>query len=150
MKKIISAIMIAVLLLVAISTTSCSSGAPELEDIRDRFIYLIEASKDFNVIFFGKGLPIYERESLIAEKKGIYYDDTMTNYNRVMENAGYVTVSDIKKSAEKIYSTEYLKGLYETSFEGVMTGNTSAYIRFYETTDWIFQNVYASDFELSE
>lgn len=149
-KRIISLVLVAVMLLLATCTTSCSTGAPELDDVRDRIVYLIESSKEVNVIFFGKGLPIYEKESLLAEKKGIYYNDEYVTYNRVMENTDYITAKEIKERAEKVYSTEYLKGLYETSFQGVMTGSTSAYIRFFESTDWIYQNIDATDYDLSE
>ena len=149
-KRILSLIMVIALLLIATCTTSCSTGAPELDDVRDRLVYLIESSKEINVIFFGKGLPVYEKDDLLATKKGIYYNDELVTYKRVMENTGYISEKEIKERAEKVYSTEYLAGLYETSFQGVMTGSTSAYIRFYESTDWIFQNVDATDYDFSE
>lgn len=149
-KRILSLIMVIALLLIATCTTSCSTGAPELDDVRDRLVYLIESSKEINVIFFGKGLPVYEKDDLLVIKKGIYYNDELVTYKRVMENTVYISEKEIKERAEKVYSTEYLEGLYETSFRGVMTGSTSAYIRFYESTDWIFQNVDTTDYGFSE
>ena len=127
-----------------------SGKAPELEDVKERFIYLIEGSKEINTLYFGSGLPVYVRETLLSNKKGVYYDDTYTTYERVMENSRYLTVDEIKERSEEIYSTEYLAAMYETAFEGVMTGSSSAYLRFYETQDWLYQNLYATDFELSE
>ena len=149
-KAILSFILLIAILASALCMASCSGNAPELEDVRERFIYLIEGSKEINRLYFGSGLAVYERESILSEKKGVYYNDTLTNYNRVMEISSFLTVSEIKERSEKIYSTEYLSAMYETAFQGVMTGSTSAYIRFFESEDWLFQNIYATDFELAE
>ncbi len=149
-KAIVSLILITVLIVSALSAVSCSGKAPKLDDVKERFIYLIENSKEINTLYFGSGLPVYERDTLLSNKKGVYYDDKYTTYERVMENSRYLTVNEIKERSERIYSTEYLKAMYETAFEGVMTGSSSAYIRFYESENWLYQNLYATDFELSE
>ena len=149
-KAVLSIILAIVLIITALCTVSCSGKAPKLEDVKERFIYLIENSKEINTLYFGSGLPVYERDTLLSNKKGVYYDDKYTTYERVMENSRYLTVNEIKERSEKIYSTEYLKAMYETAFEGVMTGSSSAYIRFYESENWLYQNLYATDFELSE
>ena len=149
-KAVLSIILAIVLIITALCTVSCSGKAPKLDDVKERFIYLIEGSKEINTLYFGSGLPVYQRDTLLSDKKGVYYDDEYTTYERVMENSRYLTVNEIKERSEKIYSTEYLKAMYETAFEGVMTGNASAYIRFYESQDWLYQNLYATDFELSE
>ena len=150
MKKAISLLLAIIVLFSALSLISCSGNAPELESVKERFIYLIESSKELNVIYFGKGLPVYEREGVLATELGVYYNDELTSYNRVMEGSKYLTIDEIKARSNEIYSTEYLNDLYETAFDGVMTGSSSAYLRFYETSDWIYQNLYATDFELSE
>ena len=149
-KAVLSIILAIVLIITALCTVSCSGKAPKLEDVKERFIYLIENSKEINTLYFGSGLPVYERDTLLSNKKGVYYDDKYTTYERVMENSRYLTVNEIKERSERIYSTEYLKAMYETAFEGVMTGSSSAYIRFYESENWLYQNLYATDFELSE
>ncbi len=149
-KRIISLVLVIIVLIMSVSLMSCSGSGPKLEDVKERFIYLIENSKELNTIYFGKGLPIYEREGILAEQKGVYYNDTLTSYDRVMENSRYLSIDEIKERSEKIYSTEYLTALYETAFDGVMTGSSSAYLRFFESADWIFQNTYATDFDLSE
>lgn len=151
MKKRAISFFVALMLLVsAVMLSSCSSDAPELERVKDRFIYLIEESKEFNVIFFGKGLPVYKRDSTLAEEKGVYYVDEYTSYDEIMKNAGYISIDQIKMAAEKIYSENYLSSLYESAFDGVMVGSGSAYLRFYETDSNFYQNSYATDFELSE
>ena len=150
MKRIIVICLIIITLLSTTSLISCSRRAPELEDVRERFIYLIENSKKVNMIFFGSGLPVYDREGVIATEKGIYYNDELPAYNRVMEMSSYLTVEEMKQLSNEIYSTEYMAALYETAFEGVMTGSTSAYLRFLETSNWIYQNRYATDYKLSD
>ena len=150
MKRIIVICLIIITLLSTTSLISCSRRAPELEDVRERFIYLIENSKKVNMIFFGSGLPVYDREGVIATEKGIYYNDELPAYNRVMEMSSYLTVEEMKQLSNEIYSTEYMVALYETAFEGVMTGSTSAYLRFLETSNWIYQNRYATDYKLSD
>ena len=149
-KRIILICISAVLLLSLITLVSCSGNSPELDDVKDRFIYLIEGSKELNTIYFGKGLPVYDREGLLEEQMGVYYNDTLTSYDRVMENSKYLTVDEIKERSSQIYSTEYLNSLYETAFDGVMTGSSSAYLRFYEVSDWLYQNSYATDFGIEE
>lgn len=149
-KRIISLFLTVLVLFGTVSLFSCSGNAPALEDVKERFIYLIESSKELNTIYFGKGLPIYERESTLADQKGVYYYDDLTTYNRVMESSPYLSIDEIKERSSEIYSSQYLSALYETAFEGVMTGSSSAYFRFYEVSDWLYQNIYATDFELSE
>lgn len=149
-KLLAAATLICIILTVVLSAASCSQSAPPLEEVKDRIVYLIEGSKEINTLFFGKGLPVYERESLISETLGVYYDDQYAAYNRVLETSGYVSADDMKRAAERIYSTEYLAAIYETAFDGFMTGNSSAYLRFYETSEWLFQNRTASDFNLTE
>lgn len=149
-KAIISAMLVIAVILTAMCTVSCSGKAPELEDVKERFIYLIENSKEINTVYFGSGLPVYERDNLLSDKKGVYYNDTYTSHERVMELSRFLTVNEIKERSEEIYSTEYLEAMYETAFQGVMTGSSSAYMRFYESEDWLYQNLYATDFKLSE
>ncbi len=60
MKKLIALLLCAVML--ALSLTSCGKP-PEFSDIEGRLRELIEASYEINEIFFGEGLPVYERVS---------------------------------------------------------------------------------------
>ena len=149
-KRIINIILALAIVLSAVAMASCSATAPDIEDLRDRFIYLIEGSKELNVIYFGKGLPTYKREDTLSGELGIYYNDELVTYDKVMECSKYISIDEIKKRSEEIYSTEYLSALYETAFDGFVTGGSSAYLRFYESADWIYQNTYATDFALEE
>lgn len=151
MKKMLAGFLTAFMILtVVLSAASCSQSAPPLDEVKDRMIYLIEGSKEINALFFGKGIPVYDRESLLVAELGVYYDDKYTAYNRALESGRYLSVDHMKEEAEKIYSKEYLAAIYETAFDGFMTGNSSAYLRFLETNEWLFQNRDAVDFKLSE
>ncbi len=149
-KRIIAAILTFVIISAALCTSACSGKAPELESVKDRFVYLIENSKGVNSLFFGRGLPIYDREGILAQELGIYYDDDMPSYNKIMENTRYISVEQMKLAAEKVYSKEYLESIYETAFEGYLTGASSAYIRFYEDMNGLYQSRYATDFKLAD
>lgn len=149
MKKSIISIAF-VLIIVVLGMSSCSGSAPEIDEVRDRIVYLIEGSKEINILFFGSGLPIYERNGVIETELGVYYEDEYTAYNKVMENSRFKSIDDMKKAAEKVYSENYLDAIYETAFEGYMTGSSSAYMRFLETSDWMYQSISATDFDLSE
>ena len=151
MKKMLATVTVAIIIIAAtLSMASCSQSAPPLDEVKDRMIYLIEGSKEINALFFGKGIPVYDRESLLTSELGVYYDDQYTAYNRALESGRYLSVDHMKEEAEKIYSEEYLKAIYETAFDGFMTGSSSAYLRFLETNEWFFQNRDAVDFGLSE
>lgn len=151
--KIIKLFIIANLLLsVLITTVSCQveGNPPELDEVKDRFVYLIEQSKEFNTLFFGAGLPDYERESLLAERKMIYGFGSPLGYDYVMENASFHSSSEIRASAERIFSEKYLSSVFETVFDGVMIDNDRAYLRFFEDDKGFYQNSSALDYKLSE
>ena len=146
------ALCVALALIIGVSCvlcmTSCSS-LPEIDSVRERFIYLIEQSKQLNVIFFGVGLPVYDRDDELTELRGIYYDDKLPSYNTVTYNSPYFTKESIKKKAETIFSEKYLSLLYESAFEGLINSG-STYLRFYEYEGKIYQDVNAKNFGLSE
>lgn len=52
---------------------SCGTKPPELETVRDEFISLIAASFEINDIFFGEGLPVYDRNTTTGA--GIYDEE---------------------------------------------------------------------------
>ncbi len=75
MKKII----FATLLLPILTLLSCSSP-PELEEIYDSAVNLIEASHEINEIFFGKGLPTYPRIVALTDQTLSYSEEYDTYY----------------------------------------------------------------------
>lgn len=145
---------IALILFISIFTlsfTSCSKEEPpSLDDVKERFIYLIEESKELNILFFGAGLPVYKRDDVISDKRQIYFKDDVYGYDLITEHSEYKSTEQIKEAAKKVFSSEYLSALYESAFEGVMVGEDSAYIRFYDNGSSLYQNTYATDFNVNE
>jgi hypothetical protein len=134
------------------SASSCMSdgGSVNIDDVKERFVYLIEESKELNVVFFGKGLPVYRRDSSISDKKMVYFIDELPGYDRVEENSAFFSIDEIKNAAELVFSKGYLSELYETAFDGIVLGDGGAYIRFYDNGEWFYQNANATEFNLSE
>ncbi len=130
------------------SLTSCSA-LPELDTVKDRFIYLIEESKQLNTIFFGVGLPVYDREGALSLRRGIYYEDELPSYNTLTNFAPYYNIDGIKQKAESVFSAEYLELIYEGAFKGVLSAGHN-YLRFYEFEGKLYQSQSATNFNLSE
>lgn len=151
-KRLISGIFAVIFALLSVlSLASCSkSTAPELDDVKGRLVYLIEESKELNVIFFGIGLPVYRRDTAISNRKTVYTNESLGGYDRLSENSQYITIDAMKSEAEKIYSKEYIAALYEGAFDGVLTGNTGAYLRFYDDGKYLYQNSTLYDFTVNE
>lgn len=148
-KRIICvSIAIIICLSTVISMTSCGQ-LPDIEPLMNRFIYLIEESKEINAIFFGVGLPVFKRGGALEERLGIYYSDNLPAYNTITYNSPYFTENQIKEKAEGLFSKQYLDRIYEGAFDGIINSG-STYMRFYELEGKIYQSVAATDFELSE
>ncbi len=123
---------IAVLCLVLFSAAlpSCSSP-PEFATVRDEFIALIEASVEINDIFFGEGLPVYDREECTwsddilkfhDESQTYYYilkDDTYGTVIKYIENGTkknvYLRKTDKKEDGAPVYEAN---GFYYYAIEG--------------------------------
>lgn len=130
----------------SVSLASCGTkNAPEMDEVYDRFVYLIEESAEINEILFGAGLPVYERDGLLTEKRQIYFGVSQGVYDLTMEQSEYYDTNGIKAEAEKIYSSKYLKALYETAFDGVLISEGS-YLRFYEENNKLYQAREADSF----
>ena len=186
--KIISFILS--ILTLASALAACGGKMPELDEVRDRVIYLIDASHEINEIFFGEGLPTYPRVDSIAdipytysqeyEAYYLYFEDStvgrICKYNKkdstedryalvvpknevtpelgepifsideadyfnidyvepkveyvyteqddkyyevVRSDSKYLAVYEIKEAAEKVYTKEYLEGIYQAAFDGI-------------------------------
>ena len=125
-KKICMLVALALaLLLVGCSGCSACSKAPELDEVYDRVVELIEASKEINTVFYGVGLPVYEIDSDYASYHQLYGDDDDDKsgiaYETVTEYAKFRSEGEIKDAAEKVYSADCLATLYSTAFDGYAT-----------------------------
>ncbi len=71
---------------------------------------LVPKSHEINRILFGEGLPVGED----SEKD----NTTAVEYTVIKDGGGYTSIAEIKEAAEKVYSKQYLKGVYVGAFEG--------------------------------
>ena len=146
--RILASVICAMLLCSVLCLTSCSKK-PKIDDVYDRFVQLIEESKELNVLFFGAGVPVYEKDSLISDRREVYFAYTKSNFDIVMENSKYDSIEMIKKKAESVYSTNYLSAIYETAFDGVLYDGGS-FLRFYSEGDKFYQNSGINIYELED
>lgn len=121
--------------------SSCAAEPPLLEDVKAEFTALIEASAEINEFLFGEGLPVYDRED---EKNAELYANLGLQYSKyeyVSAESKYITIEDMKKVAEKVYTAEYLSSVYMMAFDGYadeISGVTVA--RYLESEGWLFQS----------
>ena len=120
--KIICILLASVILLGSVCVFAyCSlNKAPELDEVKGGFICLIENSKQVNEIFFGVGLPVYERDGDLDEQNMIYIGEANRGYDRVMELSPYATIEEMKAAAQRVYSSAYCEQLFQTCFDGVL------------------------------
>ncbi|MBO5196824.1 MAG: hypothetical protein J6C03_07005 [Clostridia bacterium] len=116
-KKII---LIFLSVLMMFSLVSCSSHSDE--EIIEAAKELIEKSYVINEIYYGKGLPITDEDSL----------GFSSNYAIVDPSCGFATVEDIKKATAEVYASDYCEHLYVLAFEGLSTEDRESvsYARF--------------------
>lgn len=132
----------------ALCFASCGKK-PKIDEVYDRFAYLIKESEELNTLFFGAGVPVYKKDSVISDMRGIYFGYTKSTYDVVMDNSKYSSIAELKAVAEKIYSTNYLEAIYETAFDGVLYDGGS-YLRFYSEGDSLYQNEGINIYELEK
>lgn len=139
MKKIIVALLALVIL--TVSLVSCSGKPPALDEVKDGLVALIEASYEINDIFFGEGLATYERGGEFDKEHHLYNenDTEYAYYEYVTEDSEYIFTEQIKWAAQKVYTTDYLKGVYTMAFDGYADENTGevATARYLDANGWL-------------
>jgi len=125
MKRIIC---FALMLASIVSLSACASIPPNLDEYKDEFVSLVEASYEINEILFGEGLPTYERGGEYDKEYGLYSasDSEFAYYEYVTQDSSYYFTDQIKWNAEKVYTKEYLTGVYTMAFDGYADENTGA------------------------
>ena len=146
MKKFSSVLLAFALLFTAVTAfTACGGRAPKIEEIYDRIVSLIEASYEINDLFYGKGLPYYDRELPIY--RDLYSDYTTLgyteNYHIVRSDAKYRSIDSMKMAAEEVYTRELLDLVYRSAFEGVVVndavaGVASSDAQYLQTNDHLY------------
>jgi hypothetical protein len=90
------------LALLSTALVSCSNP-PEFSSVKDEFIALIEASVEINDIFFGAGLPVYDREESTWNDDVLKFHEESKTYYSILKDEKYGTVikyteNDTKKN----------------------------------------------------
>lgn len=118
-KKILLALisLLLVIVIVILVVRGCSR-APEYAEIEERFRYLVESSHEINEIFFGEGLPTYERVEDPSEHLEVYRDETLeengrplTRQYRYIEDEVFGLIVAYKKTTETTY--QYVRRVTE-------------------------------------
>lgn len=114
------------LLMSAVLLTVCScSKPPAIEEVKETFSALIEASYEINGIIFGDEVETYDRQDEEVIKNGIYYNvpDGFYNYEFLTENNKYQTEDEIREATLKVYSEDYISSVLDSCFNGFMDEN---------------------------
>jgi hypothetical protein len=122
---------------------SCGTKPPQIEEVYDRLVECIEDAHEVNVLLFGEGLPIYDREG--DEEKLIhrYYGVANNGLDFVSVYTKYATIEDIKAKVERVYSKDYRESLYETLFTGFASDMVVGSVlpaRYSQDDKWMYQN----------
>lgn len=143
MKKTVRAISFLLVAVLILAFSACGA-APELSEVKDIFAALIESSYEINDIFFGKGLAVYERGGDFAAKYYIYENlsENYDFYEIVQSESGYLTADSIKEAASKVYSADYLEGIYTMAFDGYSDGESVTTARYLEADGYFLRYTY--------
>ena len=149
MKRIGRIFLILLILLTVIMSSCCDAGrepAPEMDEVYDRLVQVIEASHEVNVLLFGAGLPVYPRgdaEDLLVHR---YYGVTDNGQQFVTPYAKYDSIAEMQTAIAAVYSTEYRESLYESLFTGYAADEMSVVMpaRFSEDEKFLYMSQYVS------
>lgn len=128
---------------ILLSAVGCSRPqAPQLSEVYDRYVYLIESAASVNAVFFGEGLPVYKRDSVEAELQNMYYGVTDDGREIVKPYSVYMSIDGIKAAANKVYGSEYRESLYESLFTGYTAEELGTVLpaRYFEDEKGFYQN----------
>ena len=107
---------------VLLTVCSCSTKPPAIDEVKETFSALIEASYEINGIIFGNAVETYDRQDEEVIKNGIYYNvpDGFYNYEFLTENNKYQTEDEIREATLKVYSEDYISSVLDSCFNGFM------------------------------
>ncbi len=126
--------------------------APQVEEIYDRVVELIEDSYALNTVFWGAGLPVYAADSTFAEFTHMYYSFSQKEYYEIVtEEAAFHSEEEICKAAELVFGTEYLESvIYPAAFVGYAIDDSMgdaayAYARYMLQSEYFCQSTAKDD-----
>ena len=114
MKRILTILLAALMLAgsaVGLASCSASEPAPDIDQVYDRLVQVIEASHEVNVLLFGAGLPVYPRGDAEDELVHRYYGVADTGQQFVTPYAKYTSIAEMQAAIAAVYSTEYRESL---------------------------------------
>ncbi|MBP3571113.1 MAG: hypothetical protein J6M42_04065 [Clostridia bacterium] len=147
MKRILT-ILLAVLMLagsvMGLASCSASEPAPDIDQVYDRLVQVIEASHEVNVLLFGAGLPVYPRGDAEDELVHRYYGVADNGQQFVTPYAKYASIAEMQAAIAAVYSTEYRESLYESLFTGFAADEMSVVMpaRFSEDERFLYMSKY--------
>ena len=147
MKRILT-LLLAILMLAgsAVGLASCSASepAPDIDQVYDRLVQVIEASHEVNVLLFGAGLPVYPRGDAEDELVHRYYGVADNGQQFVTPYAKYASIAEMQAAIAAVYSTEYRESLYESLFTGFAADEMSVVMpaRFSEDERFLYMSKY--------
>lgn len=147
MKRIGRVFLILLILVTVIMSSCCDASrepAPNIDEVYDRLVQVIEASHEVNVLLFGAGLPVYPRgdaEDLLVHR---YYGVTDNGQQFVTPYAKYASIAEMQTAIAAVYSTEYRESLYESLFTGFAADEMSVVMpaRFSEDERFLYMSKY--------
>ena len=142
MKKLKILLITAIIAALFLFLCSCGGKAPELDDIKDELVSVIEKSAEVNLALFGDGVPVYSRDD--EENYNIYNGmiEGLSGYELVRDESPYQTTEELKKLAESVYAPAYIDPICEMLFVGYAdedVGVTAA--KFYEWDGRLYRNM---------
>lgn len=133
------------LLLLASLPSFFVSCAPKTEELQARVEWLLTESQEINEVLWGKGLPVWTRDSAFAKENHLYDNIEDEDYLFVSDESPYLSASSIKTEAERYYAKDFLeKSVYPQTFDGIAIDDGMGYLvfakaRFYDDGDWFYQ-----------
>ena len=129
---------------VGLASCSASEPAPDIDQVYDRLVQVIEASHEVNVLLFGAGLPVYPRGDAEDELVHRYYGVADNGQQFVTPYAKYASIAEMQAAIAAVYSTEYRESLYESLFTGFAADEMSVVMpaRFSEDERFLYMSKY--------
>lgn len=126
-KKIITAILIAAMLLSVFTMTSCNRKFDEAE-VLEAAEKLLKTAEMLNKVYYGSGIQYFDSDEEIG-----YYRKADPNH---LEKLGFATIEELKKITEETFTKRYSETVYSTILSS-LTDDTSIVspARYYQVFD---------------